>query len=117
MATFKLEHLLPQMKQDFAAVCKAANVDLPALANDCVSSGKYPTQTIWAIFNEVVTQKQSTDDDCRWAWRAENGGIPRVLPFVHHSWQSQTIYNIADDSHIDTLLRRVLVSFANPDIH
>lgn len=104
------------MKADFAAVGKAANVDLPALADQCVKSGTYPTATIWAIYNEVVTQKQSgpTDAD-RWVWRANNGGIPRILPFVAHDWQSREIYDIANDSHIDTLLRRVLVSFANAD--
>ena len=117
MARIKHEALLPQMKEDFAAVCKVANIDLADIANHAVKSGKWPTQAIWGIFSEICFQRDNPDDNPIWAWRAERRGtIPRVLPFTVHNWSSITFYaDGGNDSHIDSLLRRVLVSFADAD--
>lgn len=115
MAKLKLEHLLPSMKADFEAVCKAFNVDICEMADTCIATGIYPTRTMWTVFHEISMQKQNDDASEHWLYRAKVGGVSRVLPFVAHDWQSREIYDIADDSHIETLLRRVLVSFANAD--
>jgi len=111
----KLEKHLAQTKADFAAIAAAFNIDLQYLANEAVKSGVYPMQTLWSLFSELRHNKESEDGDDIWAWRAKNGGVPRSIPFVSREWMADEIYATANDDHIRTLLKRVLVSFANPD--
>lgn len=112
----KLEKLYPQMKADFEAIAKAFNIDLHELANEAVKSGQYPMQSLWSMFHEVWRNKETEDGDDFWKWRKNKGGIGRTIPFVSRTWLNDEIYASANDDHIKTLLKRVLVSFANPDL-
>ncbi len=116
MGQLKLQHLYEGIKADFEQIAKAYNVDLQGMANEAVKSGIWPTLTMWNAFNEICTQKQSDDMHPVWEHRLKNNLVGRIVPFVAHDWANRAIYDTYNDTHVDSLLRRVLVSFANPDL-